>query len=146
MCPGEFPMLSEKHPHEFDDLLTFVEENHAYTYTPTGEKVRISMSGILKRYFPDDFNGAAVTKKFFANWLKDESSKYWGLCNYLMLVQKLSRAEAELEIQKLWAINNEKSRDDGTGMHQLLEDYINGQWQPVLPPDGGRGPRRRRRH
>ena len=130
-------MLCDQNPHEHDHLLTFVEENHAYTYTPTGEKVRISMSGILKRGFPDDFDGASVTKKHFASWLRDDTHKYWGLCNYLMLVQNLTRAQAELEIQKLWAVNNEKARDDGTGMHQLLEDYINGQWKPELPPDGG---------
>lgn len=130
-------MLSEKYPHRLDYLLRFEESNHAYTYTPTGENVRISMSGILKRCFPDDFDGASVTKKYFPKWFKDESNKYWGLANYLMLVQKMSRSDAELEIQKLWTANGERARDDGTGMHQLLEDYINGQWKPEPPLDGG---------
>lgn len=130
-------MLSEQNPHVLDDILTFEEENHVYTYTPTREKIRISMSGILKRCFPDEFDGAAVAKKYFANWLRDDTNKYWGLANYLMFVQKLSRAEAEAEICRLWEVNGEKARNDGTGMHQLLEDYINGQWTPVAPPGGG---------
>lgn len=130
-------MLCEKHPHALDDILTFVEENHAYTYTPTDEKIRISMSGILKRCFPDDFDGAATSKKYFAGWLRDDTNKYWGLANYLMLVRKLTRPQAELEIQALWSVTGEMARNDGTGMHQLLEDYINGLWKPEPPPDGG---------
>lgn len=133
-------MLSETHPHELDGLLTFVEENHVYTYAPTGEKIRISMSGILKRCFPDDFDGPGTAKKYFANWLRDDTHKYWGLANYLMFVQKLDRRAAEAEICKLWEVTGERARDDGTGMHQLLEDYINGLWKPELPPDGGKIP------
>ena len=130
-------MLSDQNPHELDALLTFEEGEHAYTYTPTGERVRISMSGVLKRCFPDEFNGKAVAHKYFAAWTRDETSKYWGLCQYLTLVQKLDRSAAEAEICKLWSLNGEKARDDGTDMHATLEDYINGVWQPVPPPDGG---------
>jgi len=130
-------MLSEITPHALDSLLSFEEENHAYTYTPTGEKIRISMSGILKRCFPDDFDGAATAKKYFANWKRDDSHKYWSLVNYLLLVKQLTRTEAEAEICKLWQATGEQARNDGTGMHQVLEDYINGLWRPVPPPDGG---------
>lgn len=130
-------MLSVKNPHELDGLLTFEEAAHVYTYTPTNEKVRISMSGVLKRYFPEDFDGQAVAHKYFEQWLRDESSKYHLLCKFLTLVKKLSRPEAEAEICNLWELNGEKARDDGTAMHAVLEDFINGVWQPPLPPDGG---------
>lgn len=130
-------MLCDLNPHVLDKAIGFEAENHVYTLTATGEKIRISMSGILKRVFPEDFDAPAVTKKCFAGWKRDDTSKYWGLCNYLMLVQHLTRPEAELEIHKLWSITGEQARNDGTEMHQVLEDYINGQWKPTPPPDGG---------
>lgn len=132
-------LLSVKNPHPLDELLTFNEEAHVYTYVPTNEAVRISVSGILGRFFPNAFDGPAVARKYYDRWSNDPTSKYHALCSYLSNVQKLSQDQAAVEICRLWEETGRNARDKGTEMHKTLEDYLNGVWKPPPPLPGGDG-------
>jgi hypothetical protein len=119
----------ETNPHSKDGLSRFEDPGHRYYYTPTGERIRKSMTGILKPFF-DTFDGKAVATRCLAKWFKDDSQKYWGLCNYLRMVQGLDDGAVADEIVKLWDANGQAAAAEGTKMHEDLEKFIQG----LLPP------------
>lgn len=128
-------MLSEINPHPLDSRVQFFEEGHRYVFTPMGNRVRKSVTGLLKPFF-DTFDGAAIVARQFEKWLRDEDGKYGPLCQYLTLVLGLSAADAQLEVLKLWAAKGEVACAAGTQMHQNIEDFLNGvSTVPVAPSD-----------
>lgn len=129
------PWLKDVNPHANDALVTFYDEGHKYIYEPTGARVRKSMTGVLKPLF-DTFDGTAIATKNFAKWSRDETSKYWGLCNHLTHVVGLDKPAAAAEIVKLWNKIGEMAADEGTAMHHTLELYIQGE----LPPPSADAP------
>ena len=128
-------LLERQNAHPLDSALTFDESAHVYTYTPANSPVRVSVSGVLKRHFPSDFNGAAVVKKNFGTWLVNVDHKYHSLASYLVLVKKLTLEQAGREIEALWSTVGERARNDGTRMHSQLELYLNCELPP--PPTPG---------
>tara|TARA_Y100000389_G_C17435108_1_gene505014 strand:- start:951 stop:1874 length:924 start_codon:yes stop_codon:yes gene_type:complete len=123
------PLLSETNPHPKDGLTRFVEDGHRYFYEPTGERIRKSMTGILKPCF-DTFDGIAVATRGVPKWLKDDNSKYWALCNHLKMVMGMSNEQIVEEVNKLWTANGLAAAAEGTKMHNDLELFI----QDMLPP------------
>ena len=126
---GSMPLLYDKNPHPLDGLILFQESGHRYYYTPTGEKIRKSMTSVIKPYF-ETFDGMAVARKCVPKWLNDETSRYGALCNYLRMVTGLDNEAIAAEIAKLWDANGRQAAAEGTKMHQDLELYI----QDLLPP------------
>ncbi len=123
------PLLAETNPHKYDGLLRFEDPGHRYYYTPTDSRVRKSMTGILKPFF-ETFDGKAVATRGLPKWIKDDTSKYWALCNYLKMVSGLSDEEAVAEVVKLWNAAGDQAAAEGTKMHEDLENFIQG----LLPP------------
>ena len=132
-------MLCQLNPHANDALLTFEEEGHRYTYVPLMCTVRTSVTGLLKPRF-DTFDGEAIVKKHFATWLNDDQHRYGPLCQYLTLVVGMDRADAEMEILKLWSTKGNIAASAGTKMHRELELHFNNQLPaptPTTPPPSG---------
>jgi hypothetical protein len=123
------PLLLETNPHPKDGLSRFKDPGHRYYYEPTGARIRKSMTGILKPFF-DTFDGKAVATRCLSKWLRDDSQKYWGLCNYLKMVSGMSNEQIVAEIIKLWDANGNAAAAEGTKMHEDLEKFIQG----MLPP------------
>lgn len=123
------PLLKDQNPHVKDGLIRFEDPGHRYYFEPTGARIRKSMTGILKPFF-DTFDSKAVATRFFSKWTKDDTNKYWGLCNYLKTVAGLSDEEAAGEICKLWTATGNAAAAEGTKMHEDLENFIQG----MLPP------------
>jgi hypothetical protein len=123
------PLLSETNPHPKDGLVRFVDPGHRYYYEPTGTRVRKSMTGILKPFF-ETFDGKAVATRGLKKWSRDDTNKYWGLCNYLKMVGGLSDEQIVAEICKLWTATGDAAAAEGTKMHEDLEKFIQG----LLPP------------
>ena len=123
------PLLSETNTHLMDGLLRFEDPGHRYYYTPTEARVRKSMTGILKPFF-DTFDGRAVATRGLKKWLRDDTTKYWSLCNYLKMVQGATDEQIVDAICKLWDANGNAAAAEGTKMHEDLELFI----QDMLPP------------
>lgn len=123
------PLLSTINTHPKDGLSRFEDPGHRYYYVPTGERIRKSMTGILKPFF-DTFDSKAVALKQVPKWLKNEDHKMWGLCNYLRMVTSLDNDAIADEIVKLWAATGQAAAAEGTAMHEELEKFI----QCCLPP------------
>jgi len=88
------------------DRLHFDEPSHTYTYTyPNGtEEVMTSGTQVLKQYFPFDSDGVALKCS------KGRNPKYAG--------------KSVKEIQDMWM----SKAQFGTDVHQLCEDYLNGEF------------------
>lgn len=114
--------LAEREPFDFDSRVTFEEEGHVYRVD--GVLVPMSVSGIVKNGFQDEFDGPAVVKKNLAGWRLKASSKYHGL-----VVDK-SDEEAEAAVLALW----NAGRDAGTALHRYAELWLNGQPAPEDVP------------
>ena len=111
-------MLSEINPHEKDVLLTFEDKGHRYLYVPLMQPVPVSVTGLIKLVV-DQFDGPGIVHKRFTAWSKDPTNKYYTLIEYLLHVQKLSRADAEKEILNLWDAKGKIAAEAGTQMHQV---------------------------
>lgn len=88
-----------------DDLLTFDEPTHIYTYLPTGEHFT-SVTTVIHRYFPH-FDADLVLSKMRR---KPLDAKYQGMTND--------------EIKKLWANNAKEASELGTTMHACIETFL----------------------
>lgn len=117
-------MLQSMHPHPRDALLTFEEATHVYTFVPTGERVRASVTQLLKPHF-ETFDGPAVVSRLFDGWLRDEGHKYHALVQYLTAVRRLDRATSEGEVLALWKAKGDRAAEAGTAMHAEIEAVWN---------------------
>lgn len=117
--------LSEIHPHYLDDKIKFYEEEHEYIHVPSERKFPISVTGLVHRAFPNDFDADKTIEKYIVSWMCDVKSKYYLLIRYLNLVKGLSHAAIKKEIKALWEEEGREAREAGTAMHAALEDWMN---------------------
>ena len=124
------PFLQDINPHPLDAILKFTEADHKYEFVPTGERVRKSMTGVLKPIF-DTFDGAKIARSNVPKWLLNEESKYHQLCLYLRNVcnQKDEEITHTIATEHWPAIGN-LAAVKGTAMHRTLELFV----QNELPP------------
>ena len=119
-------MLSTLNPHPLDDETAFDEASHTYTHTKTGRKFPKSVTYLVKKAFPGDFNADEVVESNITKWASNSQHKYYSLIRYCTLVLGLSLEETKNEIKKLWSAEGEEARTEGTDMHFALENWMNG--------------------
>lgn len=130
------PWLKDVNPHPLDHVVVFAEENHRYTYTPTGERVRKSMTAVLKPIF-DTFDAVEVARQWVPKWLKmdggavpENAHRYHHMCRGRQLVEGEDEEEIVQYMAKYWAANGLEAAAEGTKVHRDLELYVQGE----LPP------------
>jgi hypothetical protein len=137
--------LERQHPHPKDGLVT-LETGHVYRYRPcvagwAGEEetVSLSVSKLLKQFF-DDFDGEAVARKFLSGWLADASAPNHKLAKYMQMTMKLSREQMVQEFVRFWGDIALDASTEGTRMHERIELYVNGQYEPTEEEQHGAPP------
>jgi len=128
-APTEGFTLQAANPAPRDGDLYMIEETH--TYYCKGEKVRLSATGIAKKYFPC-FDGAAIVEKNYNNWKDDKSGKYKMMIDYLKKIEGKDDAYCKEAIVKTWSANGSAASEDGTDMHRDFQYIVEG-----LPPPQG---------
>jgi len=121
--------LRSSNPAPRDGDLYMIEETH--TYMCKGKKVRMSATGVGKKYFPG-FDGDAIVKKFYDNWKVDKSGKYKMLIDYLKNIEHKDDDFCKQAIVKTWQSNGNQASGDGTDMHKDFQYIVEG----VTPPQG----------
>lgn len=134
MPPSLPPLLKDVNPHFHDNLIRFVDEGHKYFYLPTGQRIRKSMTGMLKPLF-ETFDGPAIALAGVPKWKRNEENKYHELCKYLSLVMEFDDKRAAAEINKMWVAFGNVAAGAGTEMHERLELYIQGRLPPPNPEE-----------
>lgn len=121
---------SETNPYHSwqDPRLSFLEGPHLYLWE--GSVVRLSATGIIKKYFPG-FDGVAIVQRNWAAW-KNKNSKYSALIRYLMQVQEVDERTAQTAVLALWDSDKNIAASEGTAMHNQFECILRA--QPVLRP------------
>lgn len=117
------PWLKDIHSHKLDATLHFAEKGHVYTYIPTKERVRTSVSSVLRRYF-DAFNATAVATNGVPKWAKDDSNKYHHLIRSLKLNFGYTTEQVVDFIVEYWRRNGEEAARKGTELHRSLELFL----------------------
>ena len=117
--------LSKLNPHYLDTDIEFDKEGHKYTHVPTGRQFPISVTSLVHKAFPNDFDANKVIEKNIVSWMCATNSKYHSLIRYLNLVKGLDHAEIKKEIKTLWEEEGREAREAGTAMHAALEDWMN---------------------
>ena len=125
-------MLKYINVHENDELVTFEEEGHVYTYTPTGKPVRKSVTGVVGPHF-DTFDAPAIVERYFDSWLGNSRHKNHELAKFLVATSA-TRAEAHQKVLDYWSTIGADAATAGTKMHLTLELYI--QNMPLVLPPG----------
>jgi ATP-dependent exoDNAse (exonuclease V) beta subunit len=100
-------LLSEKNPHERDDLIVFDEPTH--TYTIGGESGYMSATTFVHSNFPE-FDEDLIIERM-------RSSKNWEKNKYYPMTTE--------EIKATWEKNRDAASAAGTKMHALIEDFYN---------------------
>jgi len=97
-----------------DEHLTF--DNPSHTYRFKGQKVRRSVTTLLKISFKEDgkFDADAVIKKNLANWRSNASSQYYEL------VADKSENDAIKAVKADWELR----RDLGELLHKMCEVFL----------------------
>jgi len=127
-------LLKFQNKHDKDDDVVFEESGHVYTFAPTQERIRTSVTGMLKPYF-ETFDGPAIAKSGIPRWSCDETSKYFQLIQYLRLVHGFDDERIAMEVVSLWAKNGAKAADAGTNMHRTLETHVQKEGLSVAADD-----------
>ena len=118
-------LLSTRFPHPHDGRVEFFDAGHWYRHTATGLRVPKSQTAATGPFF-DAFNPSEEIDRWYRDWRNDRKSRYWALIHYKELVEGADEPTIKSAIQLLWRLNGERARDEGTKMHKLLEDYLNG--------------------
>ena len=92
--------------HARDKRITFDEPTH--TYYIDSIKVKQSVTEFISQFFKE-FDSEKVIEKWYSYWQTNENSKYFGM--------------AKEEISVYWKQVGEESRDRGTQLHKLIEEY-----------------------
>lgn len=92
--------------HVRDKRITFDEPTH--TYYIDSIKVKQSVTEFISQFFKE-FDSEKVIEKWYSYWQTNENSKYFGM--------------AKEEISVYWKQVGEESRDRGTQLHKLIEEY-----------------------
>lgn len=100
-------LLSEKNPHERDNLIVFDEPSH--TYTIGGESGYMSATTFVHSNFPA-FDEDLIIERM-------RSSKNWEKNKYYPMTAE--------EIKAAWEKNRDVASAAGTKMHALIEDFYN---------------------
>ena len=108
-------ILAKKNPVFRDELLTFEEESHTYTFE--GRIVPRSVTKIVHQFSGEfDPDAATAVMRQSDNW-------QWKQFRYL-------RDDASVmddgQIIELWKMNGEVARSRGTLMHWHIEQFLNG--------------------
>jgi len=111
-----------------DGRLEFSEVGHRYVDVVNDRRVPLSVTGLLRRFFPSDFDGPKIINEKFADWRDNSSSRYFKLIRHLA-----SNGERESgikrKINEMWTQNGANARTRGTAMHLALELSVNGEPQ-----------------
>jgi hypothetical protein len=116
--------LHELHPVAGDAELTRDDATHTYLWK--GTPVPLSVTTLLKQFFVDEFDGPAVAEKYYYKWKSNQSHKYYGLIQYLLLVQGLDDEAAKAQIAELWTSIGASASANGTRLHARLEAVLDG--------------------
>jgi ATP-dependent exoDNAse (exonuclease V) beta subunit len=103
--------LSEKNPHERDQLLVFDEEPHIYTVTSDPDSAYTSCTTFIHHFF-QAFDADQVVEKMMRS-PKWPQSKYYG--------------QTPDEIKAGWERNRLEASTAGTAMHKNIECFYNGE-------------------
>ena len=130
LAPEESPKFETSLYHSWqDEHLSFLEGPHLYLWK--GSVVRLSATGIIKKYFPG-FDGVAIVQRNWTAWKANKNSKYSALIRYLMQVQEVDETVAQTALLALWDSDKNIAAAEGTAMHNQFECILRG--QPVLQP------------
>ena len=102
--------LKDINPHPRDRYISFIEHDHIYNIEGMTESA-ISITTFIHTFFPK-FDGELMAEKVISS----NNPKYIGM--------------TKEEIVKLWADQGQDAAHQGTEMHRLIEEYINGALQP----------------
>lgn len=127
--PEFVSVLAAENPAPRDGHVFMVEETH--TYWCKGTRVATSVTGLLKRFFPQ-FDGPAIVGKNYAKWKRDKGSKYNLLIWYLIDVLKYDDDRCRQAICAAWTAAGERAAESGTAMHKDFQWIVEG-----LPPPQG---------
>ena len=111
--------LARANPTSRDDLITFEEVGHTYTYRASGgQTVQASCSctELVHGVFPQFDADAAITSMM--------QSRAWPKADYVN--PKTGEAYGRDEIKQMWEDNAEDARNRGTWMHFNIERALNG--------------------
>jgi hypothetical protein len=110
--------LSKQNEHPLDPRIQFDPVNHTYTYQ--GQPINTSVTEIVKNYF-ETFDAKEVAAKMV-------KSVDWPRVGYIHEPGNIPYTVEEI-IQK-WKNEGELSRNEGTLMHESIEDFLNG--KPIV--------------
>jgi len=130
--------LSHRHSHPRDCRIRLERGSHRYRVILSRQKeeqkeegddndaIRISypvsVSQMVDVYFPNDFDADRVIDKMMRDperWAKNV--RYYG--------------KSKEEIKEEWRKKGEESRTLGTQLHEWIELFLNGRWEPPLVTD-----------
>lgn len=116
--------LAEENAHPRDARIQFDEASH--TYHVDGQKVGISVSGILKKYVPG-MDAARVINTYFGRWRRNADDKYHLLIRFFEINMGLTDSAAQKrQIARVWTAAGKDAADKGTYMHAQIERCLNG--------------------
>ncbi|CAK7994817.1 Hypothetical protein POVR1_LOCUS341 [uncultured virus] len=124
--------------HSRDDAITFDQESHSYYVH--GEKMSISVTGLVHQYFPS-FNSDRIVKAMLNSkrfplepkhqryhtlpiWCKVNDNETANIDAWEPGAVLRNQKDAEKIIKESWSKGNTKASTEGTDLHQEIEDYI----------------------
>jgi len=114
-------MLKEVNGHCRDKYITFNEEEHKYTiydqHVDSPVVVKYSSTSFIGLYF-SKFDADRIINNMM-------NSCYWKNNKYYNMVEGLEKIDAVNKIKNFWKENGEKAANDGTILHESIEDYYN---------------------
>ena len=115
-CVGKIEGLKPP-PYLKNEKVEFCEDSH--TYHVDGEKMKISVSGLVDRAF-EAFDAEAVIRSNLPLWRQLTHSQYYHTAI------SMSPDEAVAHIAAGWAKRGEDARNRGTLFHKSAEEHIKG--------------------
>lgn len=110
-----YSRLAEENPFDFDARIVFEEERHLYFVD--GERVPISITGVLKKYDPAPFDAGAIIVRCWKAWKRN--GKKPELAEALQGVE--TDEGAIVAVKSVW----NRSSELGTLLHKRLEALVN---------------------
>ena len=117
--------LEATNPLDRDGRMKFYPGVHAYELGE-GERVRLSVTGLVGKYFPG-FDANKVVDEHFEHWKRGKSTKYYALIRYLTEVQGKDEDFCKSAIRRVWELDGTYAAEEGTKMHDDFEAIVNNQ-------------------
>lgn len=124
-CPTS--SLQRVFPAHRDGAAWLHEPTH--TYVVRGQPIRNSVTGLIKKFWPQ-FEPQKTLDKFFVQWKQNKSSKYSSLIDYLQIVEGRDDDACKLAIRTLWEKKGLEASQAGTAMHLDFQRICEGRDPP----------------